>query len=146
MKDANIVLKIGLEISTCHGRPQLLSPQLYFSTKFQNDWATKTAVMCERDFARELSSRGISYITKAPECINSLWPSGGRNGSILGQVMACCLTPSHNLTQCWLISNEAFWHLPEGNFTRNAQTIYPWYEFEKKNNLRYRRISQGPMS
>ena len=39
--------------------------------------------------------------------INSLWPSDTiwwqRSGSILAQVMACCLTaPSHYLNQCWL--------------------------------------------
>ena len=42
---------------------------------------------------------------------NSLWPSDAvwwcRSGSILAQVMACCLTaPSHYLNQCWLIINK----------------------------------------
>ena len=40
--------------------------------------------------------------------VNSLGPSDAtwrcRSGSILAQVMACCLTaPSHYLNQCWLI-------------------------------------------
>ena len=43
--------------------------------------------------------------------INSLRPSDAiwrhRSGSILAQVMACCLTaPSHYLKQCWLLINE----------------------------------------
>ena len=42
---------------------------------------------------------------------NSLWPSDAiwrqRSGSILAQVMACCLTaPSHYLNQCWLIISK----------------------------------------
>ena len=50
-----------------------------------------------------------------------------RSGSTLAQVMACCLTaPSHYLNQCWLIISEVLWHSPEGNFTWNAQDIYPW--------------------
>ena len=77
----------------------------------------------------------ITVTSPMRKWVYSLWPSDTiwhhRNGSTLGQVMAYCLTaPSHNLTQCWLISNEAFPHLPEGNFTRKAQTSYPWYEFE----------------
>ena len=49
---------------------------------------------------------------------NSLWFSDAisrhRSGSTSAQVMACCLTaPSHYLNQCWLIINEARWHLAE---------------------------------
>ena len=67
--------------------------------------------------------------------VNSLWPSGAiwryRSGSTLAQVMACCLmAPSHYLNQCWLIINEVLWHSSEGNFTGNAQDIYPSREFE----------------
>ena len=66
---------------------------------------------------------------------NSLWPGDTiwrhRSGSTLAQVMACCLmAPSHYLNQCWLITCETLWHSPEGNFTGNAQGIFPWYEFE----------------
>ena len=47
--------------------------------------------------------------------INSLWPSDTiwwqRSGSTLTQVMACCLTtPSHYLSQCWLIISGVQWH------------------------------------
>ena len=36
-----------------------------------------------------------------------------RPGSILVQVMACCLTaPSHHLNQCWLIIKGVLWHSP----------------------------------
>ena len=53
--------------------------------------------------------------------INSLWPSGAiwwhRSGSILAQVMACCLTaPSHHLNQYWFIFKGVLWPSPEGNF------------------------------
>ena len=66
---------------------------------------------------------------------NSLWPSDTiwrhRFGSTLAQVMACCLTaPSHYLNQCWLNMSMALWHSAEKDFTRNAQDIYPWYQFE----------------
>ena len=47
------------------------------------------------------------------------------------QVIACCLTaPSHYLNQCWLNICVALWHSAENDFTRNAQDIYPWYQFE----------------
>ena len=67
--------------------------------------------------------------------VNSLWPSDAiwrhRSGSTLVQIMVCCLTaPSHYLNQCWLIISEVLWHSPEGNFTWNAQDMYPWREFE----------------
>ena len=45
--------------------------------------------------------------------------------------MACCLPESsHHLNQCGLIIGEVLWHSPVGNFTENAQYIYPWHEFE----------------
>ena len=57
--------------------------------------------------------------------VNSLWSSDvlwlHRSGSILPQVMACCLTaPSHYLNQYWLTISEVFWHLQEDIFTRNV--------------------------
>ena len=71
-----------------------------------------------------------------PQWVNTLWPSYAiwwhRSGPTLVQVMPCCLTaPSHYPNQYWLTISELFWHSPEGNFTGNAQDIYPWYEFEK---------------
>ena len=67
--------------------------------------------------------------------LNSFWPSDGiwqhKSRSTLVQAMACCLTaPNHNLNQCWLIISQVLWHLPEDNFTGNAQYIHPWFEFE----------------
>ena len=45
--------------------------------------------------------------------------------------MACCLTAtSHYLNQCWLNISVALWHSAENYFPRNAQDIYPWYQFE----------------
>ena len=47
-----------------------------------------------------------------------------RSGSMLAQVMACCLTaPSHYLNQCWLIISKIQWHSFEGNFTRDTSAI-----------------------
>ena len=52
--------------------------------------------------------------------VNSLWPSHtiwwDRSGSILAQVMACCLTaPSRYLTRYWLIINDILWNSPHYN-------------------------------
>ena len=49
---------------------------------------------------------------------NPLWPSDAiwqhRFRSALAQVMACCLiAPSHCLNECWLITSEVQWNLPE---------------------------------
>ena len=35
----------------------------------------------------------------------------------------CLMARSHYQNQCWLALNRVLWHLPEGNFTRNAQDI-----------------------
>ena len=49
----------------------------------------------------------------------------------LGQMLHICImmAPNHYLNQYWLI-REVFWYSCEGKFTRNAQDIYSWYEFE----------------
>ena len=56
------------------------------------------------------------------QVINSLWScETQRSGSILAQVMACCLVaPSHYLNQCWLIIIIVQWHSSEGNFTKES--------------------------
>ena len=58
----------------------------------------------------------ILLFSFSPRFVNSLWPSDViwrlRSGSILAQVMACCLTPpSHYLNQCWRTINMVHWHL-----------------------------------
>ena len=77
----------------------------------------------------ELNMAGICQ--HAPGCTtrlhslpywNSLWHSNAiwqhRSGSILAQVMACCLTaPSNYLNRYWLIIGEVLWYSPESNFT-----------------------------
>ena len=40
------------------------------------------------------------------------------------------MAPSHYLKQCLLITRERLYHSPKDNFIRNAQDIYPWYEWE----------------
>ena len=50
-----------------------------------------------------------------------------RSGSILTQVMACCLTaPSHYLNQCWLVISEVVCHSSKGKFTRDNSAINYW--------------------
>ena len=76
-----------------------------------------------------------SRITATPPRGEWLWSSDAiwrlSSGSTLVQVMAWCLTaPSHYLRQFWLIIRQVLWRSSENNFTRNAQYIYPWYEFE----------------
>ena len=45
-----------------------------------------------------------------------------RSGSILTQVMACCLTaPSHYLNQCWLVINKVLWHSSEDIIIRRFE-------------------------
>ena len=53
------------------------------------------------------SEMGITHTIHESGFVNSLWPGDviwwHRSGSILAQVMTCCLTvPSHYLNQCWL--------------------------------------------
>ena len=67
--------------------------------------------------------------------LNLLWASDVQGcwklWSKLVQAMACCLTaPSHYLNQCWQINSVFIGHLPEGNFTGNAQDHSPWYGVE----------------
>ena len=49
-------------------------------------------------------------------------------GSTLNQVMLWAT--SHYLNQCWLMISVVVLYPPEDKFTRNAQDIYPWHEFE----------------
>ena len=61
-----------------------------------------------------------------------------RTWSTFVQIMACCLTaPSHYLNQCRLITTENLWHLPEGNFTGNAQIALKWMSDEYDINPSY---------
>ena len=54
-----------------------------------------------------------------------------RSGSTMSHVMACCLmAPSHYLDQCLFIIDEVLWHSPEGNFMRDTQAVFLWYEGE----------------
>ena len=56
---------------------------------------------------------------------DAIWRQG--SGSILAQVMVCCLTaPSHYLIQCWLIISKVQWHSSRDNFTRDTSDINHW--------------------
>ena len=53
-------------------------------------------------------------------CLNSSWSSDAtrwhRSGSILAQIMSCCLkATSHYLAKCWLFISGVMWHSPESN-------------------------------
>ena len=59
----------------------------------------------------EIDTFVITAISHRGQWVKSLRPSDAiwrhRSGSILAQLMACCLTaPSHYLNQCWLIINK----------------------------------------
>ena len=59
-----------------------------------------------------------------PQWVNSLWPSDAiwwhTSGSILAQVMACCLVAtSHSLNQCWLWIKS-----PRGQWVKQTETLY----------------------
>ena len=74
----------------------------------------------------------LAIVTSAPNRglrINSLWPGDAiwqqKTGSILAQVMACCLTASsHYMNKCGLIISEVLSLSAEGSFTVNTQDIY----------------------
>ena len=85
-------------------------PDIYQQNMFKN-YKFKIAAMFPKD-----------------QWFNSLWPWDAiwrhRSGSILAQVMACCLTaPSHYLSHCWPIISKVQWHSSDGNFTRDASAI-----------------------
>ena len=66
---------------------------------------------------------------------NSLGPSDTiwRYGSILAQVMACCLmAPSHYLNQCWHIIrlSKVQSHSSGNHFTQDTSAINHWNQFE----------------
>ena len=70
--------------------------------------------------------------------INSLWANHviwwHRSGSILVEVMACCLmAPSYYLNQCRLLIRKVQWYPPESNFTFIAQAYTLYNEFENDN-------------
>ena len=66
-----------------------------------------------------MSSTGTSHFdvifSNTQACTNSLWPCDAicrhKTGSILDQVMACCLrVPSHYINQYSLLIDEILWH------------------------------------
>ena len=47
-----------------------------------------------------------------------------RTISTLSQGVACCMTsPSHYLSQCWIVIGEVLWHSSQIKFTDNARNI-----------------------
>ena len=45
----------------------------------------------------------------------------------------CLRNATGDIYQCWLIISEVLQHSPDDNFTRNAQDIYHWYQFQITN-------------
>ena len=107
------------------------------SPDFIDDQSTLVQVMA---WCRQATSHCLSQcwprslwpcgVTR-PQWVNSLCPSDAiyiyipyKFGSILDQVMICCLTaPSHYLKQCWLVIRGVMWYSPESNFTRSAHAL-----------------------
>ena len=53
-----------------------------------------------------------------------------QRGSIITQIMACCLTARcHCHNQCWLVTREFQWPSFEGNFTRDTSVINHYNQF-----------------
>ena len=51
--------------------------------------------------------------------------------STLAQVMAWCLmTPSHYMSQCWLLISEVLWHSPDSSFIESAQAAILYKQFD----------------
>ena len=80
--------------------------------------------MLEYKVAGECSICGV--FSEIVTYFNSLWPSvviwWHWSGSILPQVMACCLmATSQHMSKCWLVINE--WHSPKIYHGRSAQDI-----------------------
>ena len=71
-------------------------------------------------------------------CITGIVAIGWhRSGSILAQVMACCLmAPAYYLNQCWLIIIEVLWQFYSRNMLTVSIQICIWFCC----------ISKGPMS
>ena len=100
-------------------------------------WRRKEIQLFSNILADGLVTNVIAYdndliffnrLTAVAKWVNSLWSSDAiwrhRSGSILAQVIACCLTaPSHYLNQYWFIISEVFWHSPKSNFTASAAAI-----------------------
>ena len=104
--------------------------QIFCNKKILQNWCAAT---CENNIIKEKVLLKLCRIHFCTTIINLLWPSDviWWSGSTLAQVMVCYLmVPSHSLSQCWLIISETLWHSLEGNFTGNAQDIYPQFEFE----------------
>ena len=81
-----------------------------------------------------ISSRSYN-LARTVYPLNSLWPSDAiwrqGSGSILAQVMACCLTtPSHYLNQCWPIICGVLHHSHEVSSTGNAYESNHYNAFE----------------
>ena len=109
-----------------HREYHVYAPAAFEDKKWKN-----TSWFAEQSNKNGMDSGGDSNIVTSPALraeFNSLWRSDAiwrhRSGSILAQVMACCLTaPSHHLNQCWLIVSTDQWRLSKGNSTRDTPAI-----------------------
>ena len=110
---------------------------LGFHIWFQNFRFIYTNLHPKQEYIQVYVQNFITYI-------NSLWPSDNiwrhKSGSILAQVIACCLTaPSHYLNQCWLIISNVKWHSSKGKFTRDTSAINHWNHLENKVSFKFLR-------
>ena len=81
-------------------------------------------------------SQAITWVNIDPDLCRH-WRH--RSGSILTQVMACCLMDtSHYMNQCWLFTCEVSWYSSESNFTQRAYaTTHILYNNELANYIRW---------
>ena len=91
-------------------------------------WCHSYKIVCLFETCRQQSLVVIDRRAILSWSFNSLWSKDviwrHRSGSILVQVMSCCLVaPSHYLNQCWLILKGDMWPSPESNFTKSAHGI-----------------------
>ena len=100
----------------CHlGIPSVLIPELSKNNKIIDIMSS-----VHRHWKSLINNK---IFNKICEQINTLWPSDTicqhRSGSILAQVMACCLMArSHYLNQCWFIISKVHWHSCGGIFQK----------------------------
>ena len=108
----------------------VISKVLWHSSESNLTMCAQANILYLSPWMLVLSLKIIMFTAKSPrgQWVNLLWPSDiiwwHRFGSILAQVMACCLTaPGHYLNQCWLIISMVQWHSYEGSFTRDTSAI-----------------------
>ena len=81
-------------------------------------------ITCKQGNNTDVVSSILNSQTPLTHC-GLVTPLQHKSGSILAQVMACCLMVlSHCLIPCWFIMKGVLWHSPESNFTSAHELIH----------------------